>query len=417
MAKIKELRCVVNGLSYQPHEVQYTCPVAGEAGTLDVLYDYDALKAALDRDALSTNPERSHWRYSALLPLAPDAPVPPLRVGGTPLYDTPRLAEALGVRQAWVKDEGTNPTGSLKDRASSLVVARAMAAGVRVVSTASTGNAAAALAGIGASVPDLQVVIFVPATAPEAKIAQLLIYGATVLLVEDSYDVAFDLCMQLCLQEGWYCRNTGVNPFTTEGKKTAALEIAEGLKWNVPDVVVVSVGDGSIISGLYKGFWDLWQLGWIARLPRLIGVQAMGSSPLVQAWQAGIAGEAMQPTPAHTIADSISAGLPRDRVKALRAVRVTEGAYVAVDDAEIIAGLPEFAQLTGVFAEPAAVASFVGARRAVQSGYIHPDESVLVMATGNGLKDVRRAQQAVAGGVRVPPHLDAIRDALSRKTL
>ena len=413
MAEIKELRCVVNGLSYQPNEVQYTCPVAGEAGTLDVLYDYDNLRATLDRDAISASNEQSMWRYKPILPLDPDDAVPPLRVGFTPLYDTSRLAAALGVRQAWVKDEGTNPTGSLKDRASALVVARAMKQGITTVATASTGNAAAALAGVGASVPGIDVVIFVPATAPEAKIAQLLVYGATVLLVEDTYGVAFDLCTQMCMSEGWYSRNTGVNPFTTEGKKTVALEIAEQRKWNVPDVVVVSVGDGSIISGTYKGFWDLHQLGWIERMPRIIGVQAVGSSPLVHAWQNDIRGEDMQSVEVYTLADSISAALPRDRVKALRAVRNTGGAYVAVSDEEIVAGIPEFARLTGVFAEPAAVASFVGARRAVQSGYIHADDSVLVMATGNGLKDVRRAQQAVAGGLRVAPDLDAIRQALS----
>ena len=413
MAEIKELRCVVNGLSYQPSEVQYTCPVAGEAGTLDVLYDYDNLRATLDRDAISASNEQSVWRYKPILPLDPDDAVPPLRVGFTPLYDTSRLAAALGVRRAWVKDEGTNPTGSLKDRASALVVARAMKQGITTVATASTGNAAAALAGVGASVPGIDVVIFVPATAPEAKIAQLLVYGATVLLVEDTYGVAFDLCTQMCMSEGWYSRNTGVNPFTTEGKKTVALEIAEQRKWNVPDAVVVSVGDGSIISGTYKGFWDLHQLGWIERMPRIIGVQAVGSSPLVHAWQNDIRGEDMQPVEVYTLADSISAALPRDRVKALRAVRNTGGAYVAVSDEEIVAGIPEFARLTGVFAEPAAVASFVGARRAVQSGYIHADDSVLVMATGNGLKDVRRAQQAVAGGLRVAPDLDAIRQALS----
>lgn len=395
MATIKSLRCIVGDCQFEPDAVQYTCPQHGEAGTLDVLYDYDHLRSTLDRDALSAQPEQSMWRYKPLLPIAPDAPVPPLRVGWTPLYETPRLAEALGIARAWVKDDGQNPTGSLKDRASSLVVTRAMAQGIRTVSTASTGNAAAALAGVVASVPDMEAIIFVPATAPEAKIAQLLVYGAQVMLVDGPYDLAFDLCLQICHQQGWYCRNTGYNPFTTEGKKTVALEMAEQLAWQVPDVVVVSVGDGNIISGVYKGFYDLYQLGWIERIPRLIGVQATGSSPLVDAWQQDIPGEQMQPVDAHTIADSISAGLPRDRIKALRAVRETNGAYVAVSDDEIIAAIPRLAQLTGVFAEPAAAAAFAGAVRAVQWGHIHPDERVLLLLTGNGLKDVRRAMQSV----------------------
>jgi threonine synthase len=411
MATITELRCTICRCSYAPDEVQYFCPACGQVGTLDVLYDYAALKAQLDRDALRTNNEHSMWRYKDLLPVPPDAIVPPLRVGYTPLYDSPRLTQSLGVRQAWVKDDGQNPTASLKDRASAMVVARALEKDIRIVSTASTGNAAAALAGVGASV-GMKIIIFVPATAPEAKIAQLLVYGATVLLVEATYDVAFDLCFEMSQAEGWYCRNTGINPFTTEGKKTAAYEIAEQLNWNVPDVVVVSVGDGSIIGGLHKGFWELHQLGWIQRIPRLIGVQAQGSSPLVSAWEQGLNAADMQPVDANTIADSISAGLPRDRAKALRAVRETNGAFLAVSDDEIVQAIPALARLTGVFAEPAASAVFAGAQRAVQSGIIQPDERVVLLITGNGLKDVKRAQTSVSGGAHVKPDLLSIRQAL-----
>lgn len=411
MAQIVELRCTVCQQSYQPGEVQYFCPACGQVGTLDVLYDYDALKAQLDRDALRTHDEHSMWRYRALLPLEADAAVPPLRVGFTPLYDSARLAEFLGVQRAWVKDDGQNPTASLKDRASTMVVARAMQQGAHVVSTASTGNAAAALSGVGASV-GLKIVIFVPATAPEAKIAQLLVYGATVLLVEASYDVAFDLCYDTCMRENWYCRNTGINPFTTEGKKTVAYEITEQSHWDVPDVVVVSVGDGSIIGGVHKGFWELYQLGWIQRIPRLIGVQASGSSPLVQAWENGVEAVDMQPVDAQTVADSISAGLPRDRAKALRAVRQTQGAFVSVTDDAIIAAIPQLARLTGVFAEPAAAAVFAGAQRAVQSKLIQAHERVALLVTGSGLKDVKSAQRSVSQGIKVKPDLFAVQQAL-----
>ena len=406
---ILELRCTICDRSYQPDEVRYFCPACGQVGTLDVLYDYDALKTRLDREALTLNCEPSMWRYRDLLPVKPETTVPPLQVGFTPLLDSPRLADSFGVKQVWVKDDGQNPTGSLKDRASTMVVARAVENDIHIVSTASTGNAAAALAGICASVPAMQAVIFVPATAPEAKIAQLLVYGARVLLVEDTYDVAFDLCYQLSESEGWYCRNTGINPFTTEGKKTVAYEIAEQVNWQVPDVVVVSVGDGSIIGGVHKGFWELLQLGWIQRIPRLIGVQSTGSSTLVHAWQNDLSATEMQPRPAETIADSISAGLPRDRAKALRAVRQTGGAFVAVEDSAIVAAIPVLAQSTGIFAEPAAAAAYAGAKVAVQSNLIHADEQVVLITTGNGLKDVRRAQEAVSGGLRIPPDADVIR--------
>ena len=413
MAEILKLKCSICHREYGPDEVQYTCVDCGDVGTLDVLYDYEALRANLDRDRLVAIRDYTMWRYRELLPIGENAVVPPLSVGMTPLYDAPRLAAEMGLAQVWVKDDGRNPTGSLKDRASALVVARAMEAGIKTVSTASTGNAAAALAGVSASVGMIPV-IFVPASAPEAKIAQLLVYGARVILIEGTYDQAFDLCYEVCQQKGWYCRNTGINPFTAEGKKTAAFELAEQLGWEMPDVVVVSVGDGNIIAGVHKGLTDLLQLGWISRIPRLIGVQAVGSSPLAAAWKAGINAQDMLPVDAETIADSISAGLPRDRAKALRAVRQTGGAFIAVSDDQILQAIPILAQLTGVFAEPAAAAAFAGAKLAVQQGLIQQAERTVLLLTGNGLKDIRRAQQAVGKPVRAAPEMGAVLRALSQ---
>ena len=413
MAEIQELRCVIGDCRFSPEGLRYTCPRHGELGTVDILYDYDKLRAEIDRETISASRLASSWRYKPLLPVAPDAQVPPLAVGWTPLYAAPRIAARLGLRRVWVKDEGANPTGSLKDRASALVLARALERGIQVVSTASTGNAAAALAGLGASLPDVQIVIFVPASAPAAKIAQLLVYGAQVLLVDGSYDDAFDLCMQTCAEQGWYSRNTGVNPFTTEGKKTAALEIAEQLGWGVPDVVALSVGDGSIISGVHKGFSDLLKLGWIDRMPRLIGVQAEGSSVLARAHAKGVSAAAIRRHRADTIADSIASELPRDRAKALRAVVESDGAFVTVSDAEIRAAIPQLAQLSGVFAEPAAAAALAGLARAVDIGLIGREESVCLLSTGNGLKDVVRAREAVGAGKRVAADIGAVRTALA----
>lgn len=412
MAAIRELRCVIGGCQYAVDEVRYTCPLHGEVGTLDILYDYAALRASLDRDALTAEGPDNCWRYQALLPLASESRTPPLAVGWTPLYESPRIAAALGLERVWVKDDGANPTGSLKDRASALVLARALAEGIKVVSTASTGNAAAALAGLGASLPEIDTVILVPAAAPAAKVAQLLVYGAQVLLVDGSYDDAFELCLAICDEQGWYSRNTGVNPFTTEGKKTVALEIAEQLGWKAPDVLVLSVGDGSIISGVHKGFRDLMRLGWIERMPRLIGVQAEGSAVLAEAFEAGLAPQAISRRPVATIADSIASELPRDRAKALRAVRASGGAFVKVSDAAILAAIPRFAQLSGVFAEPAAAAAFAGLQLAVQSKMIRADESVCLLSTGNGLKDIARARESVGGGLPVAPDIAAVRQAL-----
>ncbi len=412
MAEITCLRCVIGGCEYAADALDYTCPVHGEAGTLDIVYDYARLRESLDREEISGSALSSCWRYRALLPVAPGARVPPLAVGWTPLYRVDRMAEELGLTRLWLKDEGANPTGSLKDRASALVLARAQEKGYRVVSGASTGNAAAALAGLCASLPDIDAVIFVPASAPAAKIAQLHVYGAIVLPIEGSYDQAFDLCMAVCREQGWYSRNTGLNPFTTEGKKTVALEIAEQLAWQAPDVVAVSVGDGSIISGIHKGFSDLLELGWVDKLPRLIGVQAAGSAVLADAWLAGLEASDIQPRDASTIADSIAAGLPRDRAKALRAVRATGGSFVTVSDQQILAAIPRMAQLSGVFAEPAAAAALAGLERALLLGQIDPQESVCLVSTGNGLKDIESARKSVSAARSVAPDLRSVNAAL-----
>jgi threonine synthase len=408
------MHCTVCSATYAPNEHTYTCPACGEVGTLDIVYDFERLRAELKRETVEHAP-RTMWRYGSLLPIPDQAFQPTLPVGWTPLIPAPALAKALGVREVWLKDDGRNPTASLKDRASAMVVARARQMGVDVVTTASTGNAAAALAGICANV-GMRAVIFVPATAPEAKIAQLLVYGATVLLVEGTYDVAFDLCVRAAEEYGWYCRNTGMNPYTSEGKKTAAMEICEQLGWNAPDVCVVSVGDGSIIGGQHKGFRDLHAMGWIDKIPRMVGVQAEGSANLVHAWQNGTSAQDMIPGGSETIADSISAGLPRDRAKALRAVRDTGGAYVSVSDEEILAAIPELARQTGVFVEPACAAVLPGLKRAIASGVVNREDRVVLLLTGNGLKDVRSAVRSVSGAVggsqsahRVRADMDAVR--------
>ncbi|NDJ75703.1 MAG: threonine synthase [Chloroflexi bacterium] len=404
---VTELRCAICARTYHPDDVAYTCPTCGQAGTLDVLYDYEALAQAVTPQTIAQNPDPTMWRYRALMPLPADAAVPPLAVGGTPTYDAPRLADDLGLAQVWVKDDGRNPTGSLKDRASALIVARALHAGIEVVTTASTGNAAAALAGLAASV-GLPAVIFVPASAPEAKIAQLLTYGATVLLVQGNYDNAFDLAVTASERYGWYNRNTAMNPYTLEGKKTAAFEIAEQLNWQVPDVVVVSVGDGNIISGLHKGFVDLHALGWIEHVPRLVGVQAEGSAACYAVWKANGDPATMPPIDSHTVADSIAADLPRDRVKAVRAVQQTDGAFVSVPDDAILDGIPALARLSGVFAEPAAAASYAGVRAALDEGHIQASDRVLLLLTGNGLKDIKSAMRVAGAGHPVQPDIDAV---------
>lgn len=411
MDHVKSLKCTICGADYGVAEIPYVCPKHGYEGIVDVRYDYEQIKAHFDRDRLKTNPDPTIWRYKPLLPVEPDSPVPPLRVGGTPLYAAPRLAERLGLRHVWVKDDGPNPTASFKDRASAVAVVKAREAGAQVITTASTGNAAAALAGLAASV-GLPAVIFVPKTAPPAKIAQHLIYGARVMLVDGTYDDAFELTLKVAEEFGWYNRNTGYNPYMSEGKKTAAFEICEQMAWQAPDRIFVPVGDGCIIGGIHKGLKDLRALGWIDTMPKIMGIQAEGSSPLVDAFERGIQGWEMEPVDAHTVADSISAGLPRDRNKALAAARETGGAFLRVTDEEILAAIPVIARNTGVFSEPAAAAAYAGLVKAVEKDMVDPDERVVVLLTGSGLKDIASAMKTVPEPPIVAPTLEAVKAAL-----
>jgi threonine synthase len=394
MNHVKHLKCLICGQEYRPDEIEYICPDHGNEGIVDVVYDYELIGQRISRESLAQNPDPTIWRYKPLLPVRPDTAVSPLTVGGTPLYQTDRLAAELGLRQVWVKDDGRLPTASFKDRASILAVAKAQEKGAAIITTASTGNAAAALSGICASVKQPNV-IFVPEKAPQAKIAQLLVFGSTVMLVKGTYDDAFELCLQAAAEYGWYNRNTAYNPYMTEGKKTAVYEICEQLNWQAPDAIFVSVGDGCIIGGLHKGLKDLLALGWIDRMPRIYGVQAEGSAFMYEAWRDGEDVLTKAPVSGVTLADSISAGLPRDRIKALAAVKETNGAYICVSDEEILASVPALARATGVFAEPAGAAAHTGLLKAIELGYVSASDRIVILNTGSGLKDIVGAMKGV----------------------
>jgi threonine synthase len=411
MDHVKSLKCLICGREYRPDEIEYVCLLHGDDGIVDVRYDYDLIGRRISPQSLSGDRNLTIWRYKPLLPVEPDSPVPPLTVGWTPLYRADRLAAGLGLKHVWVKDEGREPSASFKDRASAVAVVKGRERGAEVITTSSTGNAGAALSALCASVGQKNV-IFVPESAPPAKIAQLLVYGSTVILVRGSYDDAFELCAQAAKEFGWYNRNTGYNPYMTEGKKTASLEICEQLEWEAPDRIFVSVGDGCVIGGVHKGLKDLMALGWIKKMPKLMGVQAAGSAALYEAWRTGIDAMQMTPIDAHTIADSISAGLPADRIKGLAAVRETGGAYIKVTDEEILAAIPVLARGSGVFAEPAGAASYAGLVKAVEDGLVGSEERIVVLSTGNGLKDIASARKSVSEPIVVDKDLAAVKKAL-----
>ncbi len=410
MGKPVELRCVLCGAHYKPGEVEYTCPKCGLDGTLDVLYDYMQARADMTKRALAERPF-SLWRYSEILPVSNPDFIPSLSVGWTPLYECSSAAGEYGVGMLWVKDDGRNPTGSLKDRASAVGVARALELGRKTIACASTGNAASSLSGF-AAVGGLKSFIFVPEKAPSAKVAQLLVYGATVILVKGDYADAFGLATAAIEKYGWYNRNCAINPYLVEGKKTCALEIAEQTGWDLPDRIFISVGDGCCIGSLYKGFSDLLAMGMISGIPKITGVQAEGARPVFEAFRAGA--DRVSFGPAETVADSISVGAPRNWAKALRAVRKTDGDMVSVSDEEILSAIPELARKTGVFGEPAGAAAFAGFRKMAGEGKLGKDERVAVVVTGNGLKDIESARKSVGAPIVSEPSIESFSVQLER---
>jgi threonine synthase len=412
MGRVSSLRCDACGTAYRPGEILYTCPGCGPRwGTLTIEYDLAEVRRRLGRESLGRDPERSIWRYFDLLPVGDRAAVPAPRVGGTPLYEAPRLAAELGVRTLYLKDDALNPSASLKDRASAVLVARAREIGAQAVTAASTGNAASSVS-LFAAWAGLPCYIFVPEGTAEAKLAQMAIFGAHVVKVQGTYDQAFDLSVEASRAWGWFNRGSAYNPVLCEGKKTVALEICEQTGFDPPDVVAVPVGDGCILGGVWKGFCEAHALGLVERRPRLVGVQAEGAAPLYRAWKEGA--DRPRPSACQTLADGIAVGDPRDALKALRAVRESGGAFVTVSDEEILGAMRDLARSAGVFAESAAAAALAGLRRHAREGGLRPGERAAVLLTGAGIKDVKNALRAAARPpVSAPPDLEEVRKVLA----
>lgn len=390
MKKIKYFKCVLCGKEFEENEITYTCPNCGHDGILEIYLDYENIK--FNKDNLKGR-ENSILRYYELLPIDNLNGFPPLNVGFTPLYKPERLSKYLNLKNLYIKDDGRNPTSSFKDRASTLVIKKAIDKGYDTITTASTGNAASSLSGLSASV-GIKTYIFVPEKAPKAKIAQLLTFGSQVFAIKGTYDEAFDLCIKSSETFGWYNRNTAYNPYTIEGKKTVSFEIWEQLNFLVPDRIFVSVGDGVIYSGIYKGFYDLYSMKLIEKIPQVVGVQAEGSSPIVKAFLEGKDRVTPIKNPT-TIADSISVGYPRNGTMALKYAKLYNGNFITVSDKEILDAIPLLGKLTGVFGEPAGVASLSGLIKMINEGKIKEEEKIVVLITGNGLKDIESVIKSV----------------------
>ncbi len=388
-----------------------TCPKCDSGGILDVIFDYTKIKRQFNKKKLKKNTLTSIWRYLPLLPVEQKFTRHTLDVGMTPLYEGNNLASYTKTKKIYIKDDGVNPTGSLKDRASAIAVAKALESGHDTIACASTGNAASSLAG-NAAKAGLKTVIFVPKRAPIGKLTQLLAYGATVVRVDGDYKQAFIMSKKAIQTHGWYNRNAAINPYLVEGKKTVALEIAEQLGFRMPDWIVVSVGDGCTLAGVYKALSDLDRLEMIDKVPKLLGVQSEGCQPFVQAFEND---RPLKEADENTVADSIAVGIPRNPVKAMDAIKKTNGQFIAVSDQKIMHAMKTLGNKEGIFAEPAASATVAGFFKARNRGIITSEDTVVLINTGNGLKDTPHALEALGEPPLIKPTINALNTYLKEE--
>ncbi|MFP4330891.1 MAG: threonine synthase [Alkalispirochaetaceae bacterium] len=348
----------------------------------------EPLRGILEVEITGDPPGPGEWSVFDLLPVE-GSWFPSIPVGNTPLWEPQRMRDLLGIPGLYIKDDTLNPTGSLKDRASFLVSAFARSRGITRIVVASTGNAGSSMAGVGAAA-GLEVRLYLPASAPAAKLTQAMQYGADVIRVEGSYDDAFAQALAYTREHGGLSRNTGYNPLTIEGKKSVSLEIFQQLRMRSPDYLFLSAGDGVILSGVYKGFEDLVRLGFAEKVPTICMVQAEGSAAISRALETGSFGE---PVAAHTIADSISVDVPSAGYFALQRLRNHGGRAIVVSDEAILEAQHRLASLTGLFSEPAAAAAAAGLFEIAEE--LPRDATVVLLITGSGLKDIDSARKGV----------------------
>jgi threonine synthase len=398
------LKCLNCGTIYDPKEVMYTCPKCGpRLGTLEVIIGEYPRYPSFDLKS------KGIWAFSEFLPLDEEHYEVPLFIGNTPIYEKTSLAKKMGLSDLWIKDDGRNPTGSYKDRATAMAIAKAKSLHVNTIYCASTGNAASSLAGLTAA-SGMKSIIFVPKTAPEAKITQLLVYGAIVMAVDGTYDEAFDLSMEIGNEFGWYSRNSAINPYLLEGKKTGSMEVAVQLDFKIPDFAIVSVGDGTVVSSIYKGFKDMKMAGLTDKIPKVIGVQSESANAVMRTFESGHFDRPID-IDAHSIADSIAVGKPRDVLKACKWVKESGGYFVSVTDEEIGKAIIELARETGVFGEPAGATAYAGLKKIAKS---LQGKSAVIFITGNGLKDVKSARNFTSQVNYVKPNPKDVKDVFKK---
>jgi len=387
--------CVDCGKTYDSSQIKYLCTDCEKQndknnppkGVLKTVYNYNELNLKYKQNIYEHLVKSG---FIDLLPIKSFESFPFLKVGNTPLYKVSSIDNNDFDFELYIKDDSQNPTFSFKDRASAVVSAFAKENNIDTIVAASTGNAGSSLAGICAAQKQ-KAIIFVPAAAPKAKLTQIMMYGAQLVPVDGTYDNAFDMSIEATKKHGWYNRNTAFNPLTIEGKKTVSFELFAQLNKNLPDRIFVPVGDGVIISGVYKGFEDLLNLGIIDKIPVIVAVQAIGSSNIIN----NINSDKFISTPSNTLADSISVDIPRNFNMAKKYIKENFGETILVSDEEIIAASKVLSSRTGIFAEPAASAAFAGFLSYYWDGKFNKGSKNVVLLTGSGLKDLNAVQKII----------------------
>ncbi len=381
------LQCIECDKKYDISSRFYTCPDCG--GLLEVELDLGLVKKKVaSRDYALTQPRV--WKYRDFIPVIDDSKIVSLGEGGTPLIRCDRLAKEIGVRELHVKFEGANPTGSFKDRGMTVGVTKALEFGVKTVACASTGNTSASLAAYAAKAGLRCVVLLPKGKVALGKLAQALVYGAKVAAVDGNFDEALDMVRKLCEERKDIYLLNSLNPFRPQGQKSIGFEIADQLGWKVPDRVVVPMGNCANIWAIYKGFFEFDAVGLTKGIPKMTGIQADGSKPIVEAIRRGL--DVFEPVAKpETIATAIRIGNPVNGPKAIRAIRRTKGTAESVTDSEIVKAQKLLARLEGVGVEPASASTVAGLKKLVRQGVVGRDECVACVLTGHLLKDPEEA--------------------------
>ncbi|WP_457754733.1 threonine synthase [Thermococcus sp.] len=390
------LRCIECGKEYSEDEVRYRCDCGG---LLEAVIDLDKVENVFDGKNITL------WKYKSFIPVEKRVS---LNEGGTPLYRLENLQKELEMRELYVKNEGANPTGSFKDRGMTVGVSKAIELGMDKVICASTGNTSASLAAYSAKAGIKSYVLVPSGKIALGKLAQAIVYGAKVVPVKGNFDDALRVVVEASRELGVYMLNS-INPFRLEGQKTIAFEVFDQLGF-VPDNVILPVGNAGNISAIWKGFKELYEAGFIDKLPRMIGIQAEGASPLAKAWKERR--EFKPEEKPETVATAIRIGNPANWKKAWRAVKESGGLFESVSDEEILKAQKLLASKEGIFVEPASASSLAGLIKLKELSLIEPDESYVLITTGHGLKDPNIIIENFKLPEPIEPSLEAFKEVL-----